>query len=116
MTAPADERAPRVVLTTVPDATVADRVARALVERRLAACVQVLPAIVSIYRWQGAIERADEAMLAIKTVAGRIREIEAAFAAEHPYEVPEFVVLEPRHVGAAYAAWLAEECRAVERG
>ncbi len=106
---PADPADPRMVLTTLPDAASAERLARELVEARLAACVQLAPGLVSIYRWQGAVERADEVLLVAKTTAARVRAVEALIARLHPYEVPEFVVLEPRQVGAAYAAWLAAQ-------
>jgi periplasmic divalent cation tolerance protein len=97
---------PRVVLCTAPDAEVARRLADGLVERRLAACVNLVPGITSVYRWEGAIQADDEVLLVLKTVAGRVPQIEAYLAAEHPYDIPECVALEVSKVEAAYLAWL----------
>ncbi len=108
--APADGDAARIVLVTCPDVGAAEGLARALVEARLAACVQLLPGLVSVYRWRGALERADEVALLVKTVVHRVAAVEAHIAASHPYEVPEILVLAPASAGAAYAAWLAAEC------
>jgi len=108
--------AARLVLTTAPDRETAERLARALVERSLAACANLLPGARSIYRWQGAIEESDEVLLVLKTTAGRLRELEQALGELHPYEVPEFVVLEPSHVGAKYLAWLVRESSGDPRG
>ena len=102
------ERA-RVVLTTAPDVEQARRLARALVERRLAACVNVLSGATSIYRWRGAVEEAAEVLLVVKTDALRLPELEAALRELHPYELPELVALEPAHVEARYLEWLLAE-------
>lgn len=107
---------PLVVLSTAPDLASARVVARALVEQRLAACVQLGPGLASVYRWQGVIEEASEVALAIKTVRARLPELERELARLHPYAVPELVVLAPEHVGAAYRAWLAEETAPAESG
>jgi periplasmic divalent cation tolerance protein len=101
----------RIVLTTAPDREVADAIARALVERKLAACVNVLPGIRSVYRWKGAVEEADEVLLLAKTADDRLEELERALAEIHPYEVPECVVLEPGSVEASYLAWLVDSTR-----
>ena len=103
------DRAPRLVLTTAPDRRAAARLARAFVGRRAAACVNVLPGVRSVYRWQGRVEQADELLLVIKTTAGRVREIERLLADLHPYDVPECVVLAPDHVERKYLAWLCAE-------
>lgn len=98
-----------VVLSTVPDAAVADRIARALVDERLAACVSVLGAARSTYRWQGEVESAVELPLLIKTTAGRLDALTARLVALHPYQVPEVLVLA---VGAglpAYLDWVREQ-------
>ena len=102
----------RVVLVTAPDLAAARTLARRMVEGRMAACVNLLPAVESVYRWQGALESANEVLLVIKTSAERLAELEGFVAREHPYEVPEFVVLDPSHVGANYLAWLVRELRA----
>ncbi|SRR5258706_11808735 len=101
-------KAARLVLTTAPDRGVAERIARELVGRRLAACVSLLPSVRSVYRWKGTVEEADEVLLVVKTTAARIPELERRLAEIHPYELPEFVALAPAHVEAKYLAWLAE--------
>lgn len=107
---PAD--APILVLITAPDATVGAAIARELVQARLAACVNVVPGLTSIYRWQGAVEQAEEVLLVVKSVAARRGDLERALARIHPYELPELVVLEPAHVEARYLAWLRAQCGA----
>lgn len=103
------DSAARLVLITHP-ALGADAFARGLVSRGLAACVNRLAAT-STYRWKGEIEMAEEALLFVKTSAGRVPELERLLRELHPAEVPEFVVFEPVHVEARYGAWLAAECR-----
>ncbi|MBM4243070.1 MAG: divalent-cation tolerance protein CutA [Deltaproteobacteria bacterium] len=95
-----------VVLTTVGSEDAAVSLARALVERRLVACVNVVPAVRSIYRWQGAVQDDRELLLLAKTTAARLDDVTAALAELHPYEVPEIVALEAAAVSATYAAWL----------
>jgi periplasmic divalent cation tolerance protein len=108
----ADPNDPCVVLSTAPDLARAKALAHALVTRRLVACVNVLPGLTSIYRWQGAVEEASEVLLVMKTVAGRAGEIERAWKELHPYEVPELVVLPASHVEVKYLRWLIEESSA----
>lgn len=103
------ERAPRVVLVTAPDADTGRRLARLLVERRIAACANLLTGLVSIYRWQGAVEEEAEVLLVIKTTADRVAALEALLAAEHPYDIPECVALEPASVEDRYLEWLLGE-------
>ncbi|MFN7979490.1 MAG: divalent-cation tolerance protein CutA [Vicinamibacterales bacterium] len=98
---------PCVVLTTWPIEAAPDAVARALVEARVAACVHVLEAGRSTYRWKGAVETAHERQLIIKTTRGRLGALEAQLKALHPYEVPEWIVLDA-DAGDAYGAWLAD--------
>jgi periplasmic divalent cation tolerance protein len=103
-------RAVDVVLVNAPQEK-AREIARALVERRLAACVNVVPAITSIYRWQGAIEEANEATLLIKTRRELLPELTEAVRGLHPYELPEiiaFPVAEDRG-NAAYLDWVYAE-------
>ena len=102
-------KSPRVVLVTAPNEDVGRRLARALVERRLAACANLIPGVRSIYRWDGEVRDEAEVLLVIKTVAGRISELEAALAELHPYDVPECIALEPASVEAKYLAWLVDE-------
>jgi periplasmic divalent cation tolerance protein len=96
-----------VVLTTLGADADAAALARALVEERLAACVNVLPAMTSIYRWKGSVEQEREQQLLIKTTAGRVEALAARLRELHPYELPEFIVLDAA-ASAAYAAWVRE--------
>ena len=82
-----------VVLTNMPDRGTAERLAQELVERRLAACVNVLAECTSVYRWKGAVENAKEIPVLIKTRAALYEELEAAISELHPYELPEIVAL-----------------------
>ena len=84
----------RMVFCTCPDADTATRIADALVGERLAACVNVLPGVHSVYRWQGAVERADEVMLLIKTRAERLPALSARIQSLHPHELPEVLAVE----------------------
>jgi periplasmic divalent cation tolerance protein len=95
------------VLTTLGESTDAAAFARVLVSDRLAACVNVLPPMTSLYWWKGAIEEDREQQLVIKTTGDRVPAIEARFRELHPYELPEFVVLS---AGAsnAYLGWVCE--------
>ena len=103
-----------VCFCTCPDAATAQRIADALVEERLAACVNVLPGLRSVYRWQGVVERADEVLLLAKTMSGRLDALTARLTALHPYELPEVVAVEVAGGLAAYLDWVAEQTRAGE--
>ena len=102
---------PLVALTTVGTAEDAERIARALVEQRLAACVNVVPGVVSVYRWKGAVERDDEWLLVMKTTSERLEPLREALVALHPYELPELVALPIVGGHAPYLAWLDESVR-----
>jgi periplasmic divalent cation tolerance protein len=95
------------VLTNLPDAAAARTLADHLVGQRLAACVNILAPCRSVYRWQGAIENADEVPLLIKTTAARYAELEAAIRVHHPYELPEIVAVPIAHGLPGYLAWVA---------
>ncbi|HEY8156412.1 MAG TPA: divalent-cation tolerance protein CutA [Myxococcota bacterium] len=99
----------RVVLTTVPDAEVGARLARTLVEEGLAACVNLVPGVRSIYRWQGRLEDAREVLLLVKTRADRCRALAARIQALHPYELPEVLELAAGGGSAAYLDWVRRE-------
>ncbi len=99
-----------VVLTTAPDEEAATRIAETLVGEGLAACVNLVPGIRSIYRWRGAIERSGEVLLVVKTRTARMSELEHRLAEIHPYEVPEIVALRPERVAASYLGWVIEAC------
>ncbi len=99
-----------VVLTTCADKAEAERIARRLVETRLAACVQMLP-IESIYTWEGATESAHEILLLCKIKHADYAEVEAAIRAAHSYEVPEIVEVAIEQGAASYLAWIAAATR-----
>jgi periplasmic divalent cation tolerance protein len=95
-----------VVLSTVGTAEDAERIARALVEGGLAACVNVVPAVTSIYRWKGKLEREEERLLVIKTRAERFEALREALVALHPYDVPEVLALPVSAGHEPYLEWL----------
>jgi periplasmic divalent cation tolerance protein len=97
------------VLTNLPDRTAAEMLANALIEARLAACVNILPPCRSVYRWQGAVEAADEVPLLIKTSEARYAALETAIRALHPYELPELIAVPITHGLPAYLGWVAAE-------
>ena len=99
------------VLTNLPDRPAAEDLARALVEARLAACVNILPACHSIYRWQGVLETADEVPLWIKTTSERYPALQAAIRNRHPYALPEVIALPVVQGLPDYLAWVARETR-----
>lgn len=96
------------VLTTVASPDLGEAMARALVEARLAACVNVLPPMTSVYRWKGAVERDTEYQLVIKTTRDRVPAIETRVRELHTYELPEFVVVPVVDGSAAYLQWVRE--------
>jgi periplasmic divalent cation tolerance protein len=95
------------VLTTLGAQTDAAAIARTLVEEHLAACVNILPAMTSVYRWKGALEEDREQQLVIKTSRDLVAALETRLRSLHPYELPEFVVLDAG-ASTAYAAWVGE--------
>ena len=103
-----DQRDVVLLLTTLPVDADADAFASALVDERLAACVSVLPEMRSVYRWQGAVERAAERQLLVKTTRGRITAIAARLRTLHPYDVPELLVVPACDGGEAYLAWVRQ--------
>ena len=98
-----------VVFSTCGSAEEAGRIAHLLVERRLAACVNILPPIQSIYRWQGKIEDAQEWLLLIKTAQSRFEELSEALLAAHSYELPEILALPVLAGARAYLDWLTSQ-------
>jgi periplasmic divalent cation tolerance protein len=98
-----------VVLVTCSSAAEARRIARAVVEARLAACVNVLPgAVTSVYRWKGKVESARERLILIKTSRKRLAKLRAAVERLHSYDVPEFIALSVVAGSPKYLAWLEE--------
>lgn len=100
---------PLLVLTNLPDPDTARTLAAHLVEHGLAACVNILPACRSVYRWQGQLEEASETPLFIKTTAARYDALETAIRQQHPYELPEIVAVPITAGLPAYLAWLTQE-------
>lgn len=103
------------ILSTCPDADTAQRLARTLVEERLAACVNLLPGVSSTYRWRGEVEQATEVQLLAKTTADRRVALIARLAELHPYELPEILAVETAAGLPAYLDWVAAETRADAR-
>ena len=104
-----------VVLTNLPDRAEALHLAQTLVERRLAACVNVLAECTSVYRWQGAIENATEVPVLIKTRSALYPDVEAVIRELHPYELPEIVAVPVSYGLSAYLDWVGAET-AVAKG
>ncbi len=99
----------KLLLSTLPSAEEGDRIAALLIEERLAACVQVLPGLTSIYRWKGKVERSTELLLLIKSTCPV--ECQARLAKLHPYELPEILELAVDGGLPVYLQWAAGECR-----
>jgi periplasmic divalent cation tolerance protein len=97
---------PQIVLCTVPDEMTARRVATTLVEERLAACVNIVPGLTSIYRWQEAVESAAELLLIIKTGTSVYTQLQDRIRALHPYELPEIIAVSPAGGLPDYFTWI----------
>jgi periplasmic divalent cation tolerance protein len=101
-----------VVITTTETNEDAERLAHLLVERQLAACVQVLPQITSVYRWQGKLEQAGETLLLIKTTRAAYPRLETAIKENHPYQTPEIIALPVEAGSNEYLSWLTASVNA----
>lgn len=99
------------IFCTAPDETSARHLAHGLVDERLAACVQIVPGLTSVYRWENAVQTDAELQLVIKTRAARFDEVAAFIQAHHPYDVPEIVAFPATRVSDAYRAWAVDETR-----
>ena len=97
------------VLTNLPDRAAAEKLADALIEQRVAACVNILAPCRSVYRWKGAVQHDVEHPMLIKTTTERYKALEAAIRAGHPYELPEIVAVPIERGLAAYLDWVAAE-------
>ena len=102
---------PIVVLMTAGSREEANQIAELLVSTQLAACVQILPEIESVYRWQGEVKREKEILLLAKTVASRFDELESKVRAIHSYETPEIIAVPVTDFSAPYLGWLLAEIR-----
>jgi periplasmic divalent cation tolerance protein len=96
----------RIVLITCASIAEARKIAQHVVERKLAACANIVPRVESIYRWKGKVERAKETLLMIKTTAARLRKLESEVKRLHSYDVPEFVVIPIIAGSQQYLDWL----------
>jgi periplasmic divalent cation tolerance protein len=97
-----------IVITTFPDQAHAEKVANLLIEEKLAACVQIDSPVTSIYSWQGKVEREKEVRVWIKCQAERLSELESKVKQHHPYEIPQWIVLQADQVSEAYLDWVYE--------
>ena len=97
------------VLTNLPDRAAAEKLADALLERRLAACVNILSPCRSVYRWKGAVQHDEEHPMLIKTTQERYAELEQALRAGHPYELPEIIAVPIERGLPAYLDWVDAE-------
>ncbi|TAL15371.1 MAG: divalent-cation tolerance protein CutA [Aquabacterium sp.] len=100
-----------IALSTAPDEAAATAIARAVVEARVAACVNIVPQLRSIYRWRGQVEEAGEWLLLIKTAADRRTDLQRVLDELHPYEVPELVFIDVVDGLPAYLRWVLDETR-----
>jgi periplasmic divalent cation tolerance protein len=100
-----------ITLVACPSQEVASALAKLLVDRELAACVQALPAVQSVYRWKGEVCIDEESLLIIKTTSDLKNDVQKAIEENHPYEVPEFVVIKAADVSEKYGAWLRGNVR-----
>lgn len=103
-----------VCFCTCPDPASARRIATALVEERLAACVQILPGMQSVYRWQGRVDTADEVLLLAKTSRAAYPALQDRLRALHPYELPELVAVEAADGLPAYLQWVADQTHPID--
>jgi periplasmic divalent cation tolerance protein len=101
----------QIVLSTCADREQAERIAHRLVEEHLAACVNILPGVQSVYRWEGKVESAAEVLMVIKTSTDLVPGVELTIAGLHSYQVPEFLVLPVFGGSHAYLAWLRDNLR-----
>jgi len=99
------------VLTNLPDRAAAERLADLVIEKKLAACVNILAPCRSVYRWKGAVQHDEEHPMLVKTTAERYPELEKALRAGHPYELPEIIAVPVERGLAAYLDWVAAETK-----
>ena len=97
-----------IVLTTVPDIAQAEQLAEAIINANLAACVQILPPMTSVYIWDGKVCREAEHLMLIKTLPAKYEELEAHITNHHSYEVPEIVAIETAKISEPYLQWIQQ--------
>jgi periplasmic divalent cation tolerance protein len=96
------------ILSTCPDKECAESLAQLLVKSHLAACVNIVPGLTSVYHWQGAVEMASEHLLVIKTESARYTEVETCLRANHPYELPEILAFSVSQGSSDYLHWISQ--------
>ena len=96
----------QLILCTCPDSQVAEQLATSLVEQSLAACINIIPGLTSIYRWQGKLEKGTEVLLLIKTIREHYAAVEAAIRQQHPYELPEIIAVTLDEGSSDYLRWI----------
>jgi len=101
-----------VVLTNLPDRAAAERIAELVIEKKLAACVNILAPCRSVYRWKGAVQHDEEHPLLVKTTTERYAELERAIRAAHPYELPEIIAVPIERGLPEYLGWVSAETTA----
>ena len=99
-------RGPHVVFVTAPSRKVAERLAKGILSKKLAACVNVIPGLRSFYWWKGTVASDPEVLLLIKTTASRLESLRRWVRANHPYELPEFIALPVSYGDPAYVKWI----------
>lgn len=104
-----------ILLTTAP-VEVGESLARRLVEAQVAACVNILPAMVSVYRWKGEVQRDRECQLVVKTTGDRVQAARDLLREHHPYELPECLVIRIDDGDSAYLSWITEQTRGGGKG
>ena len=97
------------VLITVPDSETADRIATVLIDKRLAACVSIIPGLKSVYRWKDEICRDDEFLLTVKSVSSKFELLKREILANHPYDLPEIISIKIQDGLEGYLEWVASE-------
>ena len=101
----------RIALVTAPDLKTARRLARAALQAKLIACANLIPKVESHYTWQGKIERGSEVLLILKTTAKCVKNLEKLIMSRHPYDTPEFIILDLRGGNKRYLRWLETGCK-----
>lgn len=101
-----------IILVTAPDSRIARKIARSALAARLIACANLVSGIESIYQWKGKIEQGKEVLLLLKTARSKVAELEEHVIKNHPYDTPEFVVLDIAQGNKRYLQWLTESCAA----
>jgi len=96
----------QLILCTCPNSDIAEQLASRLVEQRLAACINIVPGLISIYRWQGKVEKDMEVLLLIKTTQDRYGAVESAIQKHHPYELPEIIAVTVEQGSSDYLRWI----------